>query len=133
MPNAGVAVGLTELLPRRFHDQRVMQELRWLGASEEPRELQLPAGGFQQIDAANDMRHALGVVVHGGRKLIRPVPFAIADQRIAALLRRPLLPSTEPQVDKPLHGRLELHSKSEAGRVRESTIAARAGIAGVIV
>src|SRR6266496_1384901 len=105
-----------------------MQELRRFSAAQEACELNLPAGRFQEVVAANHVGHALNVVVHGDRELIRPVPLAIADQQIAALLRGPLLLRSVPEVDEALHRWLESHAESDPRRLRDPAIAAGARI-----
>src|SRR4051812_6699496 len=113
-----------------------MQKLRRLRAPEKTRQLDLPAGGLQQILAADDVRDTLHVIVDGGGELVRPVPRAIANQHVAALLGRPLLLRTEPQIDEPFHRRREPDAEPETGCGGESTaeiaIATRARIAEVV-
>ena len=101
-----------------------MQKERRLAPAEQPRELQLTAGGREEIVAANDVRHALDVVVDRHGELIRPVAVAIADQEIAALLGRALFLRSVPEVDEALDGRLEAHPQPDTGRVGEPPIAA---------
>src|SRR4029077_3274167 len=133
-------------------DERMMQELGRLGAADQPRELHLTACGGEGVVAADYERHALYVVVHGRRELIRPVPVAIAQQQIAALLRRPLRLRTVAAIDEALPARLrgqrrsgavgdvrepfpggpEPHAKSEAGAFRQAEVRASAGIAELI-
>src|SRR4029079_5600982 len=86
--HTAVAIGLAELLRRRLHDQWMVAEQRRRRSSGETREPNLPAGGGQEIDAANDVRDLLEVVVDRRRPLICPVAEAIADQEITALPRR---------------------------------------------
>src|SRR4029079_18638742 len=96
---------------------------RWrLAAAEQTGELNLPAGGRKKVDAANHQRHALHVVVDGGRELVRPVALAVARKEIAALVRGPLLLGTEPQIDEALNRGLEPNAEADTGAVRESSI-----------
>ena len=60
-------------------------------AAQQPRELNLPAGGREQIVAADHVRDALHEVVDGGDELVGPVAGAVADEQVAALLGRLLL------------------------------------------
>ena len=109
LPDSRVAVGFAEFLRCRLHDERVVQELWRLGAADKTRELQLPAGGREQIVATDHERDALHQVVHRRGELVGPLAVAIAHEQIAALLRRPLLLQTVTQVDEALDGRLEAH------------------------
>src|SRR5258706_5970114 len=106
----------------------MVEELRRLGAPEQPGELDLPAGGGQEIVAAHDERDALSVVVDRRRELIRPVAVAVPREQIAALLGRALLLQPVPQIDEPLHGRLEPDADADARRLGQPAIATGARI-----
>src|SRR5262245_55661600 len=105
-----------------------MQEQRRLAPAEQPRELQLTAGGREEIVAANHVRHTLDVVVDCHSELIRPVAFAIANQQITALFGRALFLRAVPEVDKALGGGLEAHPQPDTRCVVEPPIAAGARI-----
>src|SRR5262249_51327257 len=91
--------------------------------------LQLPAGGREEIVAANDVRHALQVVVDRHGELIRPVAFAIANQQISALFGRPLFLWTVPEIDEALDGRFEADPQPATRCGGKPPIAAGARIA----
>jgi len=110
-----------------------MQKARRLAAAEQPCELQLAPGGREQVVAANDVRHALDVVVDRHGELIRPVAVAIADQEIAALLGRALFLRAVPKIDEALHGRFEAHPQPDTGRIHESPLAAGTRITKLVV
>ena len=97
-------------------------------AAEKTRELDLPAGRRQQIHAANDQVDALAPVVHGDRELIRPVAEPVANQHVAALLRRRLFLPAEQRIFEHLDTRRQAHAPAEAVGQRQVAIAARAGI-----
>src|SRR5947209_8085790 len=101
-----------------------MQELRRLVAAEQARELDLAAGRLQQILAADNERDALDDVVDGRGTLIHPVPVAIANQQIAALVGRPLLLRPETEIHESLDRRLEPHAQPDAGAFRDTASAA---------
>src|SRR5262249_54369489 len=105
-----------------------MEKLRRLSTPEEPRELNLAAGRCQQVVAPDDERHTLYMVVNGCGELVRPVAFAIADEQIATLLRRPLLLWTVTQVDEALDARLEPDADADARPLVQPEIATDAGI-----
>src|SRR4029450_1990438 len=89
-------------------------------------------GGRAQVVAANDVRHALDVVIDRHGELIRPVAFAIADQEIAALLGRALFLWAVPEIDEALDGRLEAHPQPHAWCIHESPVTAGTRITKVI-
>ena len=101
-----------------------MQELRGLSAAHETSEANLPAGGREQIVAADHVRDALHEVVDGGDELIGPVAGAVADEQVAALLGRLLLLRSLSKIHESLHGRLEPDAQPDAGTIGESTVAA---------
>ena len=68
-----------------------MKERRRIRTAQEPRELNLPACGVQQIDATHDVSHTLQPVVDDNGKLIRPVAEPVAEQKVAALFGGRLL------------------------------------------
>src|SRR5688572_11724479 len=111
--DAGIAVRFAQLLRRRLHQQRMMEKLRRFLAAEKPRELNLAAGGRQEVVAANHQRHALDSVVHGDRELIGPVAIAVADEQIAALLGGPLLQRSMTEIVEELDRWLEPDTKAE--------------------
>ena len=106
-----------------------MEKRRRLVAAEQPRQLNLPARGGEEIDAADHQRHALDVVVDRRRELIRPVAVAIAGQQIAALLGGALLLWTETEIDEALHRWLEPNAQPAARALGEPAVAAGARIA----
>ncbi len=93
-----------------------MEKPRRRGASEEPREADLPAGRRQEILAAHDEADLLLPVVDRDGELIRPVAAAIANQRIAALFGR-----IRYEAPPPLEIGVSLH---EEGSVTNKTIVA---------
>src|SRR5215831_19393618 len=105
-----------------------MQESGRLGASEQPRQLHLAPRGLEQIVAADDERDILDEIVHGCGELVRPVAFAIADEQIAALFVRALLPRPVTQVDEALDARIEADAQTAARPLGQAAVAARAGI-----
>ena len=126
--NGSIPVGLAQLLRRRLHDQRVMEKVRGRSAAEQTRQLNLAAGGYQQIVAPNDERHALHVVIDRHRKLIGPVPVTIPGQQVAALLERPLLQPSMTPIDEALDRGLQPNPEPASGVFRQRAIAARARI-----
>src|SRR5438105_1751265 len=103
----------------------MVQEFRRRGSAEKARELDLAPRRLKEIVAANDERHALCEIIHGGGELIRPLAVAIAGQQVAALLPRLLLERAVAQVDEPFDGRLEPHAQRAPGLIGQS--ARRAG------
>ena len=97
-------------------------------AAEQTRELDLPAGRGQQVDAANDQVDALPRVVHGDRELIRPVAEPVANQHVAALLCRRLLLPAEQRILERLDTGRQAHAPADTVRERQVAIAACARI-----
>ena len=63
-----------------------MKELGRRFSTEQPRQLDLPAGRREQIVAAHDQRDALPNVVDRGGELIGPKPVTVAHEEVSALL-----------------------------------------------
>ena len=101
----------------------MVQEPRRFGASEQPGQGDLTARGFEQIFAPNDVRDAVIEIIDRRGELIRPVAFPIADEKIAALLRRPLLLWTAAQIDETFDRRIQSYAQAHARCVGESAIA----------
>ena len=76
----------------------VVVEGGWAGAAEQAGQLDLAAGGLQQVHAPNHQRDALFHVVDGCGELVGPVAVPIADEQVAALFGRDLRLRTEAQV-----------------------------------
>src|ERR1051326_5731739 len=99
----------------------MLEESRWILASEQPRDLDLAAGRREEVVAANDERHSLHEIVDGRGELIRPVAFAVADDDVAALRRRLLLLRTVPQIVESLDRVVEPHAQGDAAVVHDPT------------
>jgi hypothetical protein len=110
----------------------MVKERRRLGTSEETRQLNLAAGRFQEIVAADDQVHALDPVIDDRCEVIRPVAGAIPHQQIAALIQRLLRLRTMAPIVEPLQGRLQPDSEAQAGRLRQALVGARAGISELV-
>ena len=83
-------------------------------AAEQTAELDLAAGGIEQILTAYDEVHVLQPVVDDDGKLIRPVAVAIADEEIAALFRGALLLAPKPTIVELLDRGLQPHPDASA-------------------
>jgi len=105
--DACVAVGLAQLLLRRLHDQRMVQERRRLLATEQSRNSDLAAGRREQVDSSDHVIDVLPPVIDRDGELIRPVAVPIAQEHVAALLLRILLLETEPFVYERLDTRID--------------------------
>src|SRR5581483_11620897 len=65
----------------------------------------------------------------GRGELIRPLAVPVADEKIAALLRRPLIDRPVPQIHESFDARFETHAQAGTGLLRKSLRRARAGVA----
>ena len=106
-----------------------MEKRRWLGSPEQPPKENLPSCGVEQILAANDEVDVLEPVVDSDRELVRPIPFAIANEHIAALRARLLDLRPQPKVVEPHHAVVETDSEPQSWLLPQMLIAARSGIA----
>src|SRR6185437_7884542 len=95
---------------------------------QQPRELNLPPGGIEQIFTPNDEVHALLPVVDDDGKLVGPVAVAVACHEIAALQRRLLHLRTEAEIVEALDRRAEADTQAGAGRLWKVPVRARARI-----
>jgi hypothetical protein len=93
-------------------DQRVVQENRWAGPTEQPRQPELPAGRGQQIASPNDQVYFLAGIVHYHGEMVGPISQAVSEEKIAALLGGLLDLLTHEAIHEPLGPGLDLYSYS---------------------
>src|SRR5688572_22405076 len=98
LPDSRRPVALTELDAFVVHDERVMQERRWMVPAKHFPEENLAAGRAQQVLAPDDQGDPLPGVVHRHAELIGPVPGGVAEQQITALAGRSMLLLAEPDI-----------------------------------
>jgi hypothetical protein len=84
--DAGIAVGFTQLLRRRLHQQRMMKKRGGLLSPEQAGQLDLAAGRIDQVLTADDEIHSLPPVIDDDRKLIRSVAMAVAEKYVSTFL-----------------------------------------------
>ena len=92
----------------------MMQKRRGALAAEQAREPDLPAGRGKQILTANHEIDLLVEIVDADGELISPVAPSIADQHVAALLRRIVLLRSEPPIDEALDAGVHAHAPANA-------------------
>jgi hypothetical protein len=120
--DAGVAVGLRELRARWLPDQRVVEEPRPLGATEEAAEPDLAGGLGQEVLATDDEVDPVAKVVDDDREAVRPVPLAVTDHEVAGRTRIADL-RTEQDVVKSLHSGAERDPQARARVLGECPVA----------
>jgi len=124
LTDARIAIRLADLLLRRLHHQWVVHEERRFAASQQPREIDLPARRVEQVLAPNYERDALTRVIGRRDPLIRPVADTVANEDVPALLVRPLLLLAKQAIVESLDRRLDAHAPADAVPQRKTAIAA---------
>ena len=105
LTDTGIAGRLAELAAVRLQDERVMQ-VRWRTiAAEQSAEMNLPAGGRQQVLAPDDDVDALLHVVHHDGELVGPLAEAVAHEKVTTLRGRLLRLRPKAQVIELLDSR----------------------------
>ena len=99
-----------------LHDQRMVQKRGRVRPAEQAGQLDLAAGGRQQVDAADHQVHSLDEIVDRRGELIAPVAETVTHEQVAALVGRDLCLRPLEQVVEPLFPPGEAHTDRAARR-----------------
>lgn len=133
--DTGGASGLAEFQSIVTENQRVMEVARrgppWTRSRfhQHPGKAELTSGRREEIGPACDQRNSLTKIVNGDGKLVRPLPMAIPDEEVAALVGRRLRLGSEEQIVEVLGSVGQLKSKAGARPLGHAPVAAAAGVA----
>ncbi len=101
-----------------------MEELGSGRPPQHARQLDLAAGGLEQVHAPDDKRDALLHVVHGGGELVSPETVAVTDEEVAALFRGDLRLRSESKVVEVFFRARQADAEATAGGFGELFIVA---------
>ena len=87
----GCSLLLAQLHSYTVSDQWMVEVARWLGSAENPSQADLAPRGRQEILVADYDVHTVPEIVNGHGKLIGPLSNPVSQQKVAALVLRPLL------------------------------------------
>jgi len=105
----------------RIRQQRVVEKPNGVCPSEYLRQENLPTGGREEIFATDDEIAPVPKIVDDDGKLIRPLPVAISQEKVSALLGRGLQLRTQQQVVE-RNGRRKTCSLTGGGEIQTNSV-----------